>query len=74
MGGLQPAVGGCAEQNFSEQTLYRYFTVKPLNANFLFQLVLCCCICLFQQVFKNIAQISLGKVIAPSLVVHLLQN
>ena len=52
----------------------QYFPVKPLNAIFLFQLVLCCCICLFQQVKKNIAQISLGKVIAPSLVVHLLQN
>jgi hypothetical protein len=36
---------------FGAQTtpLYRYFTVKPLNANFLFQLVLCCCICLISN-------------------------
>jgi hypothetical protein len=48
--------------------LYRTGTLQsnPLM-QFFISTLLCCCICLFQQVKKNIAQISLGKVIAPSL-------
>ena len=65
----------CAEQNFSElrPNPYRYFTVKPLSAIFLFQLLLCCCICYFNRLKKKLLRFH-WEGDCSVLIIHMLQN
>ena len=67
--------GGCAEQNFSElrptPRLYRYFTVKPLNANFFISTGSLLLYLFISTGFKKYCS---DFIVIASLVVHLLRN